>query len=270
MLNRKPAITGSICLFLCCFFFVTAAIAITNDAEAINKAGRQRMLSQRIALSYFMIGTNTNETLAAQRTDASIAEFHSNLMELRSYLKNPDISLLLENEAAIWKDYSLLAMSKPNPDQAKLILIQSNQLLDACQKVVKKITTKASAGIPRLIDTAGRQRMLSQRLGKYYFAMMWKISSPRIEENFLETLSEFDRNMAMLSQAPENTAEISAALRRANTDWELSKFAFKQYQSGRYTPFIIATTTESILKAMNDITGQYVALAASKKYAVAQ
>ena len=54
MSNYKPAFIGSMCLFLCALFLSTPVNAISNDAEAANKAGRQRMLSQRIALNYFI------------------------------------------------------------------------------------------------------------------------------------------------------------------------------------------------------------------------
>lgn len=264
-MNHKPALVTSLLLFVFTLLGSFSAAAISNDAEAVNKAGRQRMLSQRIALNYFMIGTNTNEAVAAQRTDASMAEFHSNLMELREYIKDPETAALLNQEAAIWGDYSALVLSKPTPAQGVRVLQLSDQMLTACQKVVEKLATKNGTGIPRLVDTAGRQRMLSQRLGKYYFAMMWKMNDPGLEANFNKTLQEFDSNMTALLGAPQNTPKIAAALARANTDWKLSKFAFGQYKTGRYSPFIIATTTESILKSMDDITAQYVALASARK-----
>ena len=265
MSNYKSAFIGSMCLFLCALFLSTPVNAISNDAEAANKAGRQRMLSQRIALSYFMIGTNTEAAVATQRTDASIAEFHSNLMELRDYTKDPATLALLDKESTLWGDYSMLAMSKPNLTQGLKVLLLSDQVLAACNDVVAKITTKATSGIPRLVDTAGRQRMISQRLGKYYFAMMWKVGDPSLEGNFLKVMQEFDTNMNILLQSPENTPAINNALKRVNADWGLSKAVFKQYKDGRFAPSIIAATTESILKSMNDITGMYLALAAVKK-----
>lgn len=263
MSKCKSAVVGAI--FLSNFLLFGTASAISNDAEAVNKAGRQRMLSQRIALNYYMTGTNTNEVIAAQRTDASMAEFHSNLLELKEYTKDPETTALLNQEAAIWESYSQLAISRPSQAQAVQMLLLSDQLLAACQKVVLKLTSKGGPGIPRLVDIAGRQRMISQRLGKYYFAMMWKVNSPGLEANFLQTLHEFDTNMATLLSAPQNTPKISTALARVNADWKLSKHAFNQYKTGRYAPFIISTTTESILKSMDDITAQYVALATQKK-----
>lgn len=89
--------------------------------------------------------------------------------------------------------------------------------------------------------------------------MMWKINDPGLGSNFNKTPQEFDSNLATLLAAPQNTLRISTALGRV----QLSRFAFGPYKSGRYSPFTIATT-ESMLKAMDDITIQYVAPATGR------
>ena len=52
--------------------------AAISDAEAVNRAGMQRMLSQRIAKNYLMIGTDTRVDLAASQLDSSIASLEEN------------------------------------------------------------------------------------------------------------------------------------------------------------------------------------------------
>ncbi|WP_312928341.1 type IV pili methyl-accepting chemotaxis transducer N-terminal domain-containing protein, partial [Stutzerimonas nitrititolerans] len=47
--------------------------AAISDAEAVNRAGMQRMLSQRIAKSYLMLGTETRAEVAVVQLDQSIA-----------------------------------------------------------------------------------------------------------------------------------------------------------------------------------------------------
>lgn len=242
-----------------------AAQAISTDAEAINKAGRQRMLSQRIALSYFMIGVNANAAEAAQRIDSAVAEFHGNLMELRDYAKDPAVQAALDKEAQVWGTYSTLAVAKPNPAQGAQVLAQSEQLLAACEDVVQKLGVKAGTGAARLVGISGRQRMLGQKLGKYYLAMAWKLNAPDLESGFQKTLQDFDGNLQQLLAAPQNTPAITTGLNRVKADWALSKSVFTQYKQGRFAPLIVSSTSESILKQMDAITGLYVALAAGKK-----
>lgn len=245
-----------------------SALAISSDAEAVNKAGRQRMLSQRIAMSYFMIGMNANAAEAQQRIDSAVAEFHSNLMELRDYAKDPAVQVALDKEAQIWGAYSALAVAKPNPTQGLQVLAQSDQLLAACEDVVQKLGVKAGTGTARLVAVSGRQRMLSQKLGKYYLAMAWKLPAVGLEANFNQTLQDFDANLNQLVSNPENTPGINAALGRVRNDWGLSKSVFTQYKDGRFAPLIVVTTAESILKQMDAVTGMYVAMAASKTPAI--
>lgn len=242
-----------------------SAWAISSDAEAINKAGRQRMLSQRIAMSYYMIGLNANAAEASQRLDASVAEFHSNLMDLRDYSKDAAVQAALDKQAQIWGAYSAAVVAKPTRAQGEQILAQSDQLLAACEEVVQKLGVKAGAGIAQLVGKSGRQRMLSQRLGKYYLAMAWKLNVPSLEPSFNSTLQDFDGNLKFLMAAKENTPGISTALTRVRNDWSLSKSVFSQYKDGRFAPLIVVSTSESILKQMDAITGMYVALAAGKK-----
>ena len=46
-------------------------LAAISDAEAVNRAGMQRMLSQRIAKNYLMIGSETRVDLAASQLNLS-------------------------------------------------------------------------------------------------------------------------------------------------------------------------------------------------------
>lgn len=245
-----------------------SAWAIATDAEAINKAGRQRMLSQRIAMSYFMIGLNANAAEAQQRIDGAVAEFHSNLMELRDYARDPAVQVALDKEAQIWGAYSALVVAKPNPNQGLQVLAQSDQLLAACEDVVQKLGVKPGAGSARLVAVSGRQRMLSQKLGKYYLAMAWKLPAVGLEANFNQTLQDFDGNLQQLAANADNTPAINTALNRVRNDWGLSKSVFTQYKDGRFAPLIVVTTSESILKQMDAVTGLYVALASGKTPAV--
>ncbi|MWV18510.1 hypothetical protein F3I16_20960, partial [Pseudomonas sp. L-22-4S-12] len=112
------------------------AWAAIGDAEAMNLAGMQRMLSQRIAKSYLMIGAEVRSDVALQQLDQSVARFESNFLALSEYAPNADIRAALEQAGSTWQAYRELALSRPSREQAVHLLQLSDQLLAQSEQVV--------------------------------------------------------------------------------------------------------------------------------------
>ena len=95
--RRTLLIAGATSLF-------AANAQVTDLQDAINKAGRQRMLSQRIAKSYLALVQGI-ETSSAQATlDKSLALFDRQLVELRAYAPNTEIREVYSRLDAGWSD----------------------------------------------------------------------------------------------------------------------------------------------------------------------
>ncbi len=75
--------------------FTSAGLAAISDAEAVNRAGMQRMLSQRIAKNYLMLGTETRAEVAIVQFDQSIADLESNSQLLEDYAPTATIGTAL-------------------------------------------------------------------------------------------------------------------------------------------------------------------------------
>ena len=54
-----------------------------------------------------------------------------------------------------------------------------------------------------------------------------------------------------------NTEELKLALIKVRNQWRFSQSGFRLGDDDRYVPTVITVTTDSILRKMNDITGQY-------------
>ena len=61
------------------------AAEITSISSAINKAGRQRMLTQRMVKSYSMIGISVQYVAANEQLSKAIDLFELQLSELKAY-----------------------------------------------------------------------------------------------------------------------------------------------------------------------------------------
>lgn len=234
--------------------------ATINDAEAMNLSGMQRMLSQRMAKTYLMIGSGVRAEVANEQFDQSLAKFESNYQALNEYAPNTEIRQALASAGTIWQEYRQLLLNSPSRESAPQVLAMSDQLLAQSEKVVQLIQLNSGKSAALLVNRSGRQRMLSQRIAKLYLARSWRLPGDDLERQFQQAVDEFDLALNELLNAPQNTPEISAALHKVEAQWTFSRAGFRLSKDSRYVPTVITTTTETLLRQMNELTSAYEAV----------
>lgn len=234
------------------------ALAVLSDAQAVNKAGLQRMLSQRIARNFLMVGTNIDAKSAQQELDLNIATFEQNLMELQEYATKKDVKVTLNKVDQSWQMYRVLAVSMPSKDSALEVLRSSDEVLQRSEELVAQIQKATATQPTKLVGTSGRQRMLSQRIAKMYLALYWAVPFQGLEGELNKAMQEYEKGLSSLEEAQLNTPQISSSLLKVRAQWDFAKAGFRQYKEGRFIPMVIARTSDTMLKQMNDITLQYV------------
>jgi hypothetical protein len=244
-------------LILLCSLLSPTAWATINAAEAMNLSGMQRMLSQRIAKSYLMLGAEIRPDLAEQQLDQSIAKFESNYLALSEYAPTTEIRKALQVAGTTWQRYRELALSRPDKQQALLVLELSDQLLAQSEQVVQLLERHSGGRSAVLVNRSGRQRMLSQRIAKLYLAISWRLPVEGLQQSFEQTVGEFEVALQELQQASQNTAQISKGLSQAEAQWRFTRAGFNLASDSRYVPTVITTTTETLLWQMNELTNQY-------------
>lgn len=249
-------------LFFSVFSFSAASFSeIVSTADSINKAGAQRMLSQRIVKNYIMIGNNIKATQAHEELDQAIALFEQQHLELLDFVEDPSVIKALDNVSETWGAFRIKAISNPTKETAKELISLSDTLFIKSNKVVSVLENKANTKSATLVNTSGKQRMLSQKIAKLYMAMAWQIDKENLTIDFDNALKEYEKGLAQLNAAQENTPAINKKLNKVNAQWKFSKAGFSQYKEDRFVPTLISVTTESILKKMDELTADYQQLA---------
>ena len=236
---------------------------VTDLNDAINKAGRQRMLSQRMAKAYLAVGQNVVAQRGQDILGASMALFDRQLAELKAFAPTADIKATYGQLASAWDDYkALLVRQAPTRDSAPALIDMDGKVLALANKGTLQLEQVSNKPVGRLVNIAGRQRMLSQRVAKFYLARAWGAPVPNAQAELDKARAEFVAAIDVLANAPEATAQIRQEIELARTQWVFYETALKQDSAGagfeRSTNVFLSS--ENILAVMDKVTGMYARL----------
>ncbi len=201
-----------------------AADAYASDgigvAAAINKAGRQRMLSQRAAKAWLMIGQGITPERAKTILTTSLSLFETQLAELKSFVPNDDVRQALGQLERDWQTCKTTLAAVPRLENAAALYDANETVQATAHRLTLAYEKAAPEPAYRLVNIAGRQRMLSQRLAKMYLFRIWGVHTQAAEMELNMARAEFASGMYQLSVSMYTTPEIKAALADLNREWE--------------------------------------------------
>lgn len=230
--------------------------------EAINKAGRQRMLSQRMSKAWLALLLNVEKTAAQQVLDKSLIQFDKQLTELRAFNATPEVQTTYTKLDAAWTEYKTLLTSKaPARDAATAVLQQDAKVLALAHQGTQQLEAFLAKPLGKLVNLAGRQRMLSQRMAKFYLATTLPVDAANAGLEISRAHDDFVSAMRILRTAPETTPRIKNELGVADAQWVFFETALQNLQEGAQRPRAMSDiflTSENMLNVMERVTDLYV------------
>ena len=238
---------------------------IANNHDAINKAGRLRMLSQRMAKAWLAMGQRVEPTKAQAILQASIDTFDQHLDQLKGYAPTAPILGTYAALDPVWRAYKAALLQGP-PDRALAVDIQAHdaKVLKLAQQGTVQLEAHAARPTGKLVNISGRQRMLSQKAAKLYLSVAWGTASPEQVAELQQVRLEFSQALTLLQEAKESHAALLEVLDIAQQQWVFFDNALaKAGQRGNPPQHAreVFASSENILQIMDRATSMYSRLA---------
>jgi AmiR/NasT family two-component response regulator len=197
-------------------------IQSAHFAEGVNRAGQLRMLSQRLVKHWLLrlagVQAARHQTLqadSAQRIDANLALLGKNLSQ-------PTFGDLLAQVVATWKALKKALKAEPALEQLAPINALAERLLQDADRLTASLESAGSVAPLRMLNMAGRQRMLSQRFAKAALLGVLEPGEPQRQHlaDMEAARQAFEQGLAYLNGLPLSTPEIRRTLESAAQGWQ--------------------------------------------------
>jgi len=230
-----------------------------DTIKLIDIAGKQRMLSQTIAKDYFYIGKKIGTSKAKRELKNSLKEFNDIAKMLSSSINNAEITNLLEFINMSSEEFQATVNTKFNLNDGQLVLDFSESILEGTQYLIDSLKENSKLKESKIVAKAGKQRVLAQRIAKYYISYQSGIKDKNTIDQMKQAVKDFATIHKALMGSKQNTPQINRKLNQVNRLWSIVYKFYLKIEKGRL-PYIVFITTNNISKKMDEVTKLYLNL----------
>ena len=235
-------------------------IQSAHFAEAVNRSGQLRMLSQRLVKLHLLQAAGVQPVHHAALLKDSLQWVDSNFALLRKNLSQPTYGDLLEQVAQTWEQLKA-ALAQGSTDAVEQ---QAEALLLGAERLTTNLESSGAAAPLHVLNLAGRQRMLSQRYSKYVLlALVGEGAVVDLAQASMRAAQrEFEDALTYLNGIPLSTPDIHGALGAAGVAWLQMVAAAQDAQRLAGSPRSarlqeLATGSETLLGLFEQLSTHY-------------
>jgi len=232
-----------------------SVIEAAQWADAINRAGQLRMLSQRLVRVAAQLVAGIDVQRARVLRTQSTERVQQNLDHLATLELGAAGVLALGEVRAAWNGLAAPLAAKPAPQGLAEIDARGEALLQAAEALTEALEASGARRALRIVNICGRQRMRAQRLAKDAL-LASALAAGVSRDRLLPTMNEFEAALLELERAPLSSPEIRAGLATARDEWLRLVGGVQALDSpeGRAT---LVRSGEALVDTFERLTGWY-------------
>ncbi len=241
-----------------------AATQRMDITSAVNVAGRQRMLAQRMAKAYLMLGQGINPDGARTILQESIRLFEAQLAALKAFRPNAAQAKSLAELDAVWARCKPLLTAPPTKLGADVLYVLSEDLQQVAHHLTLVYRDVSNQPQDQLVNLAGRQRMLTQRMMKFYLYETWEINTAPADMELHLARAHFTAVLLQMERSPLTEPKVKAQITELRHVWEpyqTALFASHDVVKMRRDAPLAADLSERVLESTEKLVAMLVEMA---------
>jgi len=264
---------------------ISLPASANNDlSTTINLAGKQRMLTQKMAKEALLVALHHNKADNLANLKKTSMLFNKTLKGLKKgdsdlglkRVNSQKIQTQLDTIEGLWANYHTAVKGVVNGGAASfrqidiidslnlLVLKEMNRAVQSYENIASSgANNNSNPAYAKAINIAGRQRMLTQKMSKDFFLMAMVKNLEESKQSLKTTMSLFETSLNTLIKGDKKlglpvapTPQILKQLQKVKSMWENFK-PFIQDEPISENIKIVAEKNMPLLKEMNKAVGMY-------------